>query len=134
MKASELIGKMALRTKALSADTYDCRADYYTTRPIEIVNVTDSHLYYRIPEATVNALYLTRGQKHDPHEVFVMLLDSDELKENWAPYEPTTPDLMKQIQVSLHIDTSDVVTALDGMKAKIIEAIEAAHKMGRPLS
>ena len=46
MKAKELVGKMAIRTKAV--DLRNGNQDFsYTSDPIEIVKVTESHIVYK---------------------------------------------------------------------------------------
>ena len=51
MKAIELVGKLALRTDCTSMGDYS-----YTSEPVKILKVTDSHIYFQEPKGRVRIL------------------------------------------------------------------------------
>ena len=70
MKASELVGKRAIRTKPV--DLGNGSKDYsYTTSPIEIVKVTDNHIVHK---------YKMFGEEH------VSILGERWMDNNWIDY------------------------------------------------
>ncbi len=75
MKASELIGKKAIRT----APTKLCGDGSFDDSPITILNVTSSHIVYTYPEENCMSRILSDNRPR--------LLDSSWLDDNWADYD-----------------------------------------------
>lgn len=93
MRAIELIGKKAIRTKPVTLGRRDdfggifgmnrgegeseYNYDYsYTSSPILIINATDSHIVYTYPEESLF------GKDDKPH-----ILDVRWNDDNWVPYD-----------------------------------------------
>lgn len=81
MKANNLIGKLAIRTKPVCLGRDEMLAEYkydfsYTTSPIHILKVTDSHIVYDY-----------KGTSEEEILTGIYILDIRFIDSNWENYE-----------------------------------------------
>ena len=111
MKAKDLIGKLAIRTKPVVVNDGGVKDYSYTTTPIHITNVTDNHIVYDLEGTKEESIY---GKN-------TYILNSIWLDDNWEDYENLINP--KKNKRKTRIDKEDIDKILSETKIKV-------HKYG----